>query len=56
LRNWGWSALADAATMAAISTAGPGVFDTALSGAAVAAIMAEGDKTFLALPLQRWKV
>lgn len=34
--------LADAATMAAIETARPGVFDTALSGAAVTAMLAAG--------------
>lgn len=34
--------LADAATMAAINTAKPGVFDTALSGAAVTAMLAGG--------------
>ncbi|WP_323040178.1 Xaa-Pro peptidase family protein [Gemmobacter sp.] len=34
--------LADAATMAAIDTAKPGVFDTALSGAAVTAMLAGG--------------
>jgi Xaa-Pro dipeptidase len=34
--------LADAAAMAAIRTAGPGVYDTALSGAAVTAMLAAG--------------